>query len=491
MCQQNLMLNKLFYILIGIIASLFLTIVFYYALSLDSSIYTLIQNTKNAPLYLFFYGFFTFGAIVLFGINISFFTYKWINFNFLKLKTQTGNGLGIVTGIFASACPICGSTLLSLIGITSGLAAFPFQGLELKALSFGFMALPLIFSKKEFANLINSKNGNESAHKTLCEDNCPEITTKTQAQIKNIKSWLVFLLLIIIALGNFGLKLLKSDPIFKNLYFSASANTAAFKNTGNLTSEEIKEKVIPEKGYQSKIALNDSVLKMIKYGVLDPQKFEAIYTERGGLPEKFKNILKEPSYEKITLNKENSYIYINLLWPLGISNYMTANLESPLNGDDLFNFASTGGWNLGKEENGGAYFNKFKIVDLTPEQETLAVKVAKNIYRPCCGNSAFFQDCNHGSAILGLLELGAAQGLNENELYREALAFNSFWFPDTYLQIALYFKNAENIDWQNIDPKMVLSKEYSSSYGFKQNVYQKLKDLNILPQNNSNTGCGV
>lgn len=486
------MLNKLFYILIGIAAALFLTIIFYYALSIDSNIYTLIQNTKSAPLYLFFYGFFTFGAIVLFGTNTAFFVYKWKNFGFPKLKTQTGNGFGSVIGIFASACPVCSSTLLSLIGITSGFAAFPFQGLELKVLSFGFMALPLAFSRKEFLNLINKKTHEEVNEKKLCEDDCSK-TFKEPLKIQNIKSWLIFLVLIIVALGNFGLKFLKSDPLFKNSYFAAGANAISFSdaNSNHSSLAEIKEKMLPEKGYQSKIALNDSVIKMIKYGVLDPKKFEAIYGLRGGLSEEFKNILKEPSREKIILNQENSYVYINLLWPLGIANYMEGNLESPLNGSDLFNFASTGGWTLGKEENGGAYFNKFKITELTKEQEMIAIKVAKNIYRPCCGNSAFFQDCNHGSAILGLLELGASQGLNENELYKEALAFNSFWFSDTYLQIALYFEKVENIDWQNIDPRAALSKEYSSSYGFRKNIYTKLQNLNLLPQNNGSAGCGV
>src|SRR3546814_2132150 len=76
---------------------------------------------------------------------------------------------------------------------------------------------------------------------------------------------------------------------------------------------------------------------------------------------------------------------------------MSANESSPMNGDSLYNFASTGGWTLGKEQNGGAYFNKFRIVELTPEQVALVTQVAKSTYRPCCNNSTFFQDCNHGS----------------------------------------------------------------------------------------------
>lgn len=133
------------------------------------------------------------------------------------------------------------------------------------------------------------------------------------------------------------------------------------------------------------------------------------------------------------------------------------NARSPLNGPSLLTFASTAGWNLGEAVNGGEYFNKLPIVELTPEQEALATRLAKSTYRPCCDNSTFFQDCNHGSALLGLLELGAAQGLSEDELFSEALAFNSFWFPDNYLRTALYFKVVKGKDWAEVDPRLVMS----------------------------------
>jgi len=44
-------------------------------------------------------------------------------------------------------------------------------------------------------------------------------------------------------------------------------------------------------------------------------------------------------------------------------------------------------------------------------------------------------------AMLGLLELMAAQGVGEEEMYKAALAVNSYWFPDTYLTIAEYMQN--------------------------------------------------
>jgi hypothetical protein len=99
---------------------------------------------------------------------------------------------------------------------------------------------------------------------------------------------------------------------------------------------------------------------------------------------------------------------------------------------------------------------------LTKEQEDLVYRVAQNTFRPCCDNSTFAQDCNHGSALLGALELAVSQGYNEDELYKLALQLNYFWFPQNYIETAIYFKVFENKDWQNVDLKLVMSREYSS-----------------------------
>lgn len=254
--------------------------------------------------------------------------------------------------------------------------------------------------------------------------------------------------------------------------------------------DEAIAKVVPAQGFQSGIRLQDSMVKLVEHGVIDRAKFEAIYKAGGGLPAELVDVLDKPSTEPILLTATSANYYINLLWPLGLANYMSRNVDSPVNGSSLFNFASTGGWNLGKEENGGAYFNKFKIVALTPEQEALVTRIAQNTFRPCCDNSTFFQDCNHGSALLGLLELGASQGLGEEQLYREALAFNSFWFPQTYIQTALYLKAVSNTDWEGVDPRMVMGSVYSTSSGSGV-VGKKVNELGLIPPQRGGAGCGV
>lgn len=246
--------------------------------------------------------------------------------------------------------------------------------------------------------------------------------------------------------------------------------------------DAVVAKVLPEKGVLSRAKLGDSVVELVRYGVIDKSKFEKLYADRGGFPQESQNVLSAPSEQPIRLTKENAGFYVNLLWPLGLANFMAANERSPINGESLFKFASTAGWNLGGQPNGGYYFNKLRIVRLTPGQEELVVRIAENSYRPCCNNSTFYQDCNHGSALLGLLQLGAAQGLAEDELYREALAFNSFWFPSNYVYNALYFKAVKGKDWDTVDARVLMGREFSSASGSARIQAEVAKIPNLIPK---------
>ncbi len=486
-------LTRLYYALIGTVASLAFFLVLYWALRLDSAITNVITNTYGTPLYFWSYVLLTVGTIVLFGVNVSLFVYRWRKYGPPKLKRQTGAGAGSLVGIAASACPVCGSTILAAIGIAGGLAAFPLQGLELKALSFGLMALPVWLTRRDLKKLSSHSDSNHQ-----CGDNACPVPKDTAFKEKD-RPWLTILLAAIIVLVFIGWNMLKTDPIIakvlsQNSIINSGDNTlygVNFSQTGNSLIDGATAKVLPENGFQSKIKLTDAIAKLVENDVIDRQKFLVIYQERGGLPPELKGVLDEPTSEPILLTRENANYYVNLLWPLGLANYMESNKRSPIVGDSLFNFASTGGWDLGKEKNGGAYFNKFRIVELTSQQEALVAKIAQNSYRPCCNNSTFFQDCNHGSALLGLLELGASQGLTEAELYREALAFNSFWFPDTYIKTAIYFKAVKNTDWEDVNPKVVMSEDFSSISGWYENVDAEIKKLGLLPQQKDSASCSA
>jgi hypothetical protein len=250
--------------------------------------------------------------------------------------------------------------------------------------------------------------------------------------------------------------------------------------------------VLPKDGFQSRIALNDSILKLVEYGVIDRGKFFALYGRRGPHLAEFAEVLSKPSDRPIRLTAANATSYVDLLWPVGLATHMASNAESPLYGSPVI-YASTGGWTLGREESGVVYFDKFPIVRLTPEQERRVVRIAKTTYRPCCDNSTFFQDCNHGSALLGLLQLGASQDLSRRELYQEALAFNAFWFPDNYVQTALFFKVVRKTEWADVDPRLVLSFDYSAGGPWQQNVAARVEAIHGLvpPAPSGGEGCGV
>lgn len=247
---------------------------------------------------------------------------------------------------------------------------------------------------------------------------------------------------------------------------------------------------VPSAGHASKVALGESIVRLVREGVIDPQKMEALYANRGGTPVELKEAMAGASRRPIVITRENAGVYVNLLWPVGLANRLSANSESPLNGRGLYRFASTGGWTLGKELNGGAYFNKFPIVELSAAEERLVLKVARHAFRPCCDNSTFFQDCNHGSALLGLLALGASQGLSEDQLFREALAFNAYWFPHQYAHTALYLKAVRGTEWRDADPRTVIGMALSSGSGWAANVGQELRRRGLVPDGGE-AGCNV
>ncbi len=235
--------------------------------------------------------------------------------------------------------------------------------------------------------------------------------------------------------------------------------------------------------------------KMVEAGVIDKDKFESLYRERGGFSEADKRLLYGTNNKNLIITKENSGMMLNILWAFGLANKNLILTEGPMmtyGGAGLpaealakaGNFASTGGWTLAKGD-AMEHYGAHSFVELTYEQQALVEKVAKNIYRPCCDNPTHFPDCNHGMAMLGLLELMAAQGASEREMYRAALEANTYWFPSQYETIKSFFAQ-KGVNWEKADPKEVISAEYSSASGFRKVMSQ------VEPQEKkSGTGCGI
>jgi hypothetical protein len=243
---------------------------------------------------------------------------------------------------------------------------------------------------------------------------------------------------------------------------------------------DANEAVLPSQGHRTKLVFGDSIPRLVQAGVIDPKKFAALYATRGGLPNWVQRLFVSPSTEPIVISAATAPYLLNLLWPLGLATKTGFNADSPFKGDQLARLASTGGWRLGRAASGAGYFNAVDTLDLSEAEEVRVLAVARETFRPCCNNSAFLQDCNHGSAMLGLFELAAAQGLSEPDLFRLAKIANGYWYPAQYVAMALFFDFLEDTRWRNVDPAVVVGSKFASARGWRASIRQPLEENGLL-----------
>jgi hypothetical protein len=246
--------------------------------------------------------------------------------------------------------------------------------------------------------------------------------------------------------------------------------------------KEIAASVVPGEGFTLPIKWGDFGPKMIKAGVIDETKF--LETVRA--TEEQTQILRYGSDKNITINSENSQFVVDFLWALGLAQKSLAYEEGPLVQEDPGLFASTGGWNLAKGD-AVNYLNKFDWIPLTSEQHLRVKEIAQNVYRPCCDNDTWFPDCNHGMAALAAIEMMVSANMTDEEIYKNILKLNSFWFPDSYIKIAVYF-DRKGTAWDKINAKEVLGREYSSATG----AMETSRKVGPLPDETVSAGsCGA
>ncbi len=293
---------------------------------------------------------------------------------------------------------------------------------------------------------------------------------------------IVFFLIVGFLLGYFGPKLTLQ---FKS---SSAAKTAEQERS------DIFAQINPEKGYLLNSSYGYLGPKMVTAGIIDLNKFKNVYAQANqALTQNELNILTNGSNKKIAINRQNSYFLLNFFWAVGLGNktsILTNGDMTKYGQNQVGNFASTGGWSLAAG-NPIDYYAKSNLVSLTPAQEAKVLAVSSNIYRPCCNNPTSFPDCNHGMALLGLLEVMAAQGSSENQMYEAAKYFNAFWFPTNYYDLAVYFKNKDGKSFAEVPGEVILGKDYSSATGW-QNIKQWLTAKGIEPPPSSQgASCGV
>ena len=283
------------------------------------------------------------------------------------------------------------------------------------------------------------------------------------------------------------------EPKFNLAGFSVKkgkekTETTEVSSSAKVDVSELQGIVIPEEGVELPIKWGDLGSRMVADGVIDDQKFMELF--QNNLSDDEKQILSGSYGDNIVLTQANSRFVLNMLWAFGLANkneiLTSGEMTDPQYGGDASKFASTGGWSL-STGNVMNHFSTHPYIVLTSEQQALVDKVSSGVFRPCCGNSTHFPDCNHGMAMLGLLQLMAASEVGEQEMYEVALKVNSIWFPQTYIDLATYFKE-QGQEWNEVDPKLALSQEYSSGQGY---AATRQKTQSLPKPATGGGGCGV
>lgn len=418
------------------------------------------------------------------GIAISFLFYV-IEGRKQGSKSTFLNTLGsLFFSAAATGCSVCSAFLLPTLGIAASLAAFPFGGLEIKLFSVLILWYAIWQYSKSILGLCEIPT-----EKIISFDNknlTLNINRKTLPQLQP------FLLLILFIFTVYAIPRLPIKYRVKTQKDTVLATSNVSNSQTN--SADIFAQINPAQGYEINVKYGDIGPKMLEMGVIDLEKFKQVYEQSGQtLTLEQEEILTRGSDKKIKISQDNSYFLLNFFWAFGLGNKTKILTEGDMvkyGQGQVGNFASTGGWTLAKGD-ATNYYSKRALIPLTTQQEDLVNKIASNIYRPCCGNSTAFPDCNHGMALLGILELMAASNATENEMYEAAKYINAFWFPSNYYDIALYFKNKEGKDYKDVDARLVLGKDISSAFGV-QTVKKWLTEKGIVEQPpQQGGGCGV
>ncbi len=269
--------------------------------------------------------------------------------------------------------------------------------------------------------------------------------------------------------------------------------TSALQNSGSATAAPTRQVVLPE-AYALPVRLGKIGPQLVAAGAIDYSRFVQVYQQAGQpLPEKQLEILSQGSDDPLTIDKENAYFLLNFFWALGLTNQNPILTQGPMmqaGRDQIGNYASTGGWTIAPRPVAELYAST-PIITLTVEQQAGLEEVAARVFRPCCNNPTLFPDCNHGMAMLGLLELMAAQGATTDEMYTAAKYVNAFWFPQQTLELATYFKATKSQDFAQVDARQVVGPEFSSASG-AQTAHRWLADNGLLESiPNSGNRCGV
>ena len=218
--------------------------------------------------------------------------------------------------------------------------------------------------------------------------------------------------------------------------------------------------------YTLPVAYGDLAPQLVAAGVLYVDALADIFARRNvPLDESQLRILREASETSVTIDASNSEFILDFFWAVGLANRNAILLEGAMQQHGtVTGFASVGGWTVATRPIAELYA-ALPLIELTPAQQDRLQAVTSAIYRPCCDNATDFPDCNHGMALLGLLELMASRDASTDEMFDAAKNVSAFWFPKEMRAVTAYFRLTEGTDFAGMDSRRALAKENFSASG--------------------------
>lgn len=258
--------------------------------------------------------------------------------------------------------------------------------------------------------------------------------------------------------------------------------TAELKQQKDLT--QLYEQVNPKNGYTLPVSYGNLGPQLIQAGVIDYDAFANVMAASDdALRNDQIDMLKKGSDEQIVITPENAHFLLNFFWAVGLANKNSILTDGPMvqySKGQIEGFASTGGWTLATKPVADLYAS-MDLISLTSEQQARVEEVAMAVYRPCCNNHTLFPDCNHGMAMLGLLELMASKGASVDEMFNAAKYVNAYWFPQQTMDLAVYLKSNDGTNFADADARLVVSDKFSSASG-ADSVRETLQASGLLEQ---------
>ena len=364
------------------------------------------------------------------------------------IKGKSASVAGLATGIFGAVCPAClGINFLAFGNVFTTQLAFliPYIfWIQVGGIIFLSVGLYFVAKSAYEKKCISCSTNDINKQSVKKEENSDGMLSKQIAI-------LAFIAVIIFA---YQLTMVFGENTQRS--FKSSNSILIINKNKKININNIIETVTPKAGFETSIRWDGVVTKMVKAGVLDPAKLENILVKRYGqeMKPEWRAILAGQD-ANLSINNDNAVFMMYLLWTLSKHNKNEILTNSP--------FAKYfKNYDIGV---GRAGYGDLQLLSLTPGQQAVAKKVAENANRPCCNNSTAAPDCSHGYSALGLVQLMASQDFSEQEIFKTFVQFNSFWFPETYIKDALYFKITQGKDWSDVNKELIAGKEYSSLSG--------------------------